>query len=1037
MYAQFYLQVIDNLSRLGSPSPARSGTPNSRSPVPSQTGSSRSQSIRTVRTITQASQRHETIRSGSETERESTHQSNSTHSNSSHSASSHPHSISSTHRSASQYSHRSTTPPPSSELNPNTSPYSRMRHISAPESPHKARVIAASTSSDSNSSKSPSHRKRNRVSMASVHLADFDEEGAADASGTKLATGTARDRKDRILSEADIITQSALAAVASSRHSPVGNRRRSALPREFRSDLADDTGAKKGAGRYDVGRGSPEEERRDKTKVSSSLSFKPRQQSSTRSFQMGLEPLQPFTPFRPAPNGVGRSSTVRERRIPISPRWSSDDYRTPATLRTRPFNTSYSNEDGNPRRERQQSLRGVSVESAMWSPTGRSLISEGLRAAGLTRRKEEEAKGKRAARESGTNGDVFTERVRKVDWSPQDVIDDGTRRALVDRERERTMPQRASTSMAQYQYLDRDSPDAPRGHRSAYSLVLHERDSSTGERTTSALSRHTPGNTPRLAPTHLQERMNSASPFGTRRHGATLTPQTEHARLMLDSLTLFETSLAKIPRSAASSINVGSLSSHADVLQNAQGMVFAADRLYNLLKQGSSRAIEAQVEAEVESADDDPQIKEIVDLWGKVAADYREGSRMADDLIRGITGVLLGIGRVMREIMVERDVTEFGSPSVHGRHASLGDDNLRRTSPDVSHLHNSGGRSDNSSERQSVSSKGSRGPPREGEREREETLRKLAGVRPESVLARASPATFQRLNNREHLDLDTLPITNGRSGVRRSSTLREQRVSTQDTGTLRGPSLVPADSQETIHPSPTPASRPKSSPAVGRARALPPISIPRPLPILPSETLLRRTTGESSGNEPSTTVHDHERRRAALRGSERPVFPSLTSPANPTIALTRHTVSNAERSSNPLQRADSAKSGRSQVTFSRPTAVSVEKSLSELQQADGFRKRTMSTSSAQDHDGFIAPPRQNMGVSGSETERDVTRQTLGVTRARMSLDIQREDDRTPSGVVADARHSTSHAADRSAAATVLNSAVKRDRRRTVTDIWQR
>jgi hypothetical protein len=31
----------------------------------------------------------------------------------------------------------------------------------------------------------------------------------------------------------------------------------------------------------------------------------------------------------------------------------------------------------------------------MWSPTGRSLISEGLRAAGLSRRNEEAAKGKR------------------------------------------------------------------------------------------------------------------------------------------------------------------------------------------------------------------------------------------------------------------------------------------------------------------------------------------------------------------------------------------------------------------------------------------------------------------------------------------------------------------------------------------------------------------------------------------------------------------------------------------------------------------
>jgi hypothetical protein len=72
---------------------------------------------------------------------------------------------------------------------------------------------------------------------------------------------------------------------------------------------------------------------------------------------------------------------------------------------------------------------------------------------------------------------------------------------------------------------------------------------------------------------------------------------------------MFETSLAKIPRSAASSSSAGSLTCQADVLQNAQGMVCAADRLSNLLKQGSTRAIESQVEAEVESAADDPQVK--------------------------------------------------------------------------------------------------------------------------------------------------------------------------------------------------------------------------------------------------------------------------------------------------------------------------------------------------------------------------------------------------------------------------------------------
>jgi hypothetical protein len=78
------------------------------------------------------------------------------------------------------------------------------------------------------------------ASMSSLQFTDFEEEG--DNDGLKTATGTARTRtRDRTLSERDLITQSALAAVASSRRSPLSSRRRAALPKEFRSDLVDDS----------------------------------------------------------------------------------------------------------------------------------------------------------------------------------------------------------------------------------------------------------------------------------------------------------------------------------------------------------------------------------------------------------------------------------------------------------------------------------------------------------------------------------------------------------------------------------------------------------------------------------------------------------------------------------------------------------------------------------------------------------------------------------------------------------------------------
>ena len=63
--------------------------------------------------------------------------------------------------------------------------------------------------------------------------------------------------------------QSALAAVASARRSPLGHRRRSALPREFRSDLAEDSPTGSFENRTtDGGRYENQQERQEvKTKV--------------------------------------------------------------------------------------------------------------------------------------------------------------------------------------------------------------------------------------------------------------------------------------------------------------------------------------------------------------------------------------------------------------------------------------------------------------------------------------------------------------------------------------------------------------------------------------------------------------------------------------------------------------------------------------------------------------------------------------------------------------------------------------------------
>lgn len=122
---------------------------------------------------------------------------------------------------------------------------------------------------------SPSSRRRNRLSLASVsqlQLADFTEEDDDENDlAPKTATGTARDRtRERTLNERDLIIQSALAAAATSRTSPLGHRRRSALPKEFRSDLADEISSPKHtSGRHSVaGRYAEGDDRRESWKVS-------------------------------------------------------------------------------------------------------------------------------------------------------------------------------------------------------------------------------------------------------------------------------------------------------------------------------------------------------------------------------------------------------------------------------------------------------------------------------------------------------------------------------------------------------------------------------------------------------------------------------------------------------------------------------------------------------------------------------------------------------------------------------------------------
>lgn len=797
--------------------------------------------------------------------------------------------------------------------------------------------------------------------------------------------------------------------------------------------------------------------------------------------------MEPITPFRPTQNNVGRSSTLRETRRSggPSPRWSSEDFRTPATLRDGHYGGVHSTEDLNVPRERRQSLRGGSVESALggWSPGGRSLLGEGLRAAGLSRKKDDERiNSDRSPLSARTES--FRDRPEGADRSPRDALDQGRRRLFNDVERDR-QPQRASTSMANYQYFDRDDQGkgirdgALRNHKSAYSLASRDRegkdpsisrrdrDSLPPERAASSMSRYSIGNAAHTfspapaTPAHLLERSSAASPFSSRRYttpansNSMSQSNTEHTRLLIESLATFETQLAKLPPQLGASISSSSGvdAAHADLSRSAHSAVYAAERLASMLKLSSARALDAQVEAEVDSATRD-RSQDVIDVWGRVAADYREGTRTADELVRGLTSVLLGFGRIMRDLGAT--ASEMGSPSVYGRNATLSSED------------ESDARLGASNGRQSAASRNSWEPaPRDRERDREEALRRLDGAtRSESVLARASPATFQRLRDREQLET---PPSASQSSLRNSAsrsidqsaisgtlrrlfTPREQREHNIDAKMARDNSaMATLDSQETVQAhrsSLAPAVKPRPSPGPERPRTLTPIVIPKPLPSLPSESVARRqsmSNSNSTAERLSSSTRDGERRKQTIR-TERSPFPIITSPSNPTTALTPHTVSTSGAEATPLLvRTNSERSTRSQVTFSRPSTVSVAVALNGIQQQhmDSERNRTSSTSSSiAEPSSSVLPDSIMRTVSGSEAERNNRRKTLVGRVPRASLDSSqtRERDERDMMTASGTRLSTAtvHAADRSAASTILHQSAgpfKRDRRRTVTDIW--
>ncbi|KIJ17565.1 hypothetical protein PAXINDRAFT_167568 [Paxillus involutus ATCC 200175] len=935
--AQRNRMALDKLSsRLNTPSPPSSSRA-SRSPLPppssssSVASSSRLSSHSHSHSVPQP--RHNDTLSGSETERESLRAPT-------------PRSDSNSHSYRSSSPELSTTPPLALD--------SRQRHrrTSEPASPDKTRQA----------SPGPSRTPRKRVSMASAMSAPGAESGRYSVN-----------RQD--------VTEAALAAVASTRRSPTENRRsRQPLPREFRD--------------------------RERRSLDGRNSIEPVTPHLTPHRDSGYdEDNSPRTAAHTAANAAinlqysprggrsNRSSTVRDLTRRHQTRWLSDDLSNNAV------------DSG-----RRQAHRGGSAESGLNGSAGAGgrLAGEGLRAAGISMRG--------SARQAALlNADVFgDDRDAKVSVrrTRSTAASSSTGRTVEWEDEERLrhpdVDHRSRTNGSGAHVGEGVGPSTSRLHFNsdpphAQTILVAERDARGGGRivssrpATSAEFYHDDGSRNgtysvqsrrttydlsyrlerRDSPsTHPGLQQTPGEPGGsrmgtlTRRH--TMTPlsngsvtslnntqSAEHTRLMLESLSMFQSQLCRLPNQTQTV---------HDLSDQSGAILRSSERLNRILRAATTNAVQQQIAVEIDDEDDGPHgPNHPAQIWRDVGSDFRESLRESDDIVRSLTGFILSVGKLLKE-------TAAGAApdSGHLRTMSLDEEIVWRPPSDPGVERNSSRRSRDG--RQSVESRLSwEQTTSTGGADVSRRLSSRADV----SLARPPPLSRDRDGDQDRPTPSRVGFNPPPSATRRLFAPREQREQqmTLNASALNNTPSGVVDLSVEYEPSPTPASR---YPLGERSRP-PAYSTPPPLPSLPSESLLQK----------STSLLDKGTRRkvslASITTVRAPNAPFSLSTPNPTTAVTAHTVSTSpETSMLPLVRTDSGDSVRSSVTFSRPSGGSVF-TLQQQRNRDEARRRVTSSTPEE------GPSQMRSPLSGSETERDTRRRTLGVRAARMSLDSAVEE----------------------------------------------
>ncbi|KAL5635890.1 hypothetical protein ACGC1H_004629 [Rhizoctonia solani] len=328
-----------------------------------------------------------------------------------------------------------------------------------------------------------------------------------------------------------------------------------------------------------------------------------------RTYSRGM--LSPEIPRRDSggPASGSRAATVRETSRLSHSRWASEDAHVDG------------NDNGNtrPRYER----RGGSIESPI-IPGGRSVVGESLKAAGISTR-----------RETNESMNRPTNNRDSVDWEVEQLRNGIARVGVGDNRIHEEEDEEEEDE-------EETTPGRRPNGRSVQTIITSRPSTSNDDYAEDG---------PRTAPSALRQYRSDTglmtpSNSGTvRERGATpVTPaalvsaaSTEHIRLMLESFAMFESNLARLEVS-----NPGG--GVSEVLQNADVVVQAAQSLNRMLRESAARALSEQIESEVED-----RASREVEIWKIAGAEFRDAVKVSDELVRSMTNLLLGVGRVVKD----------------------------------------------------------------------------------------------------------------------------------------------------------------------------------------------------------------------------------------------------------------------------------------------------------------------------------------------------------------------------------------------------